>query len=233
MPKKENVEKMFDSIAPEYDALNHILSLNIDKLWRKRAVRELCKKDDECDILDIACGTGDFTIAIANWCPKSRITGIDLSEQMLESGRKKLAQKGLQNRTDYRKGDCANMEFADNSFDGISVGFGVRNFEDKELCLKEMSRVLKPGARLVILELSIPSNPILRALYKFYFLKVLPFIGGAVSGDKAAYRYLPASVLKFPAPDEFCKMLSECGFTQVRHKALTFGICRMFTAVKA
>ncbi len=232
MPKKEAVEKMFNSIAPEYDALNHILSLNIDKLWRRKAVRKLLPKDAPAEILDVACGTGDFSIAVAKRSKNARIIGIDLSDGMLEGGRAKVAAAGLSQRVDLRKGDCEALEFADGTFDGVCVGFGVRNFEHLEAGLKEMLRVLKSGAPLVVLELSVPQNRFLLALYKLYFLKILPWIGGRMSGNKAAYRYLPASVLNFPLPKEFKEILARCGFTEIRHTPLTLGICRMYTAIK-
>ena len=232
MPKKEAVEKMFDSIAPEYDALNHILSLNIDKIWRRRAVRRLVSKQSRAQILDVACGTGDFSIAVAKYAPNSTIVGVDLSDGMLEGGRQKVEAAGLSGRIDLRKGDCEALEFADGTFDGVCVGFGVRNFEHLEKGLSEMLRVLKPGAPLVVLELSVPQNRLLLALYKLYFLRILPWIGGKVSGDKAAYRYLPASVMNFPLPKEFKEILSRCGFAEIRHTPLTLGICRMYTARK-
>ena len=232
MPKKEAVEKMFDSIAPEYDALNHIFSLNIDRLWRRRAVRALMEKDAGGEVLDVACGTGDFSVALAGRSKNVRITGVDLSDGMLEGGRKKIAALGLESRIRLQKGDCEALEFADGSFDGVCVGFGVRNFEHLEQGLMEMRRVLKPGGKLVVLELSVPQNRILFSLYKFYFLKVMPWVGGKVSGDKAAYRYLPASVLHFPGPDRFKEILAGCGFRDIRHTALTFGLCRMYVAVK-
>ncbi len=239
MPKKEAVEKMFNSIAPEYDALNHILSLNIDKIWRRRAVRRLLPSKNEdsqspsmMNVLDVACGTGDFSVAVAKRFPNVRVTGIDLSDGMLAEGREKIAKLGLDGRIELRKGDCEALEFDDETFDGVCVGFGVRNFEHLEQGLKEMFRVLKKGGRLVILELSVPQNKLLLALYKLYFLKVLPWIGGKVSGDRAAYRYLPASVLNFPLPKRFKTILSSCGFASVSHTALTFGICRMYVAEK-
>ena len=230
MPKKEAVERMFDSIAPEYDTLNHILSLNIDRLWRWQAVRKLLDKDAECRILDVACGTGDFSVAVAGRSANARITGIDLSEGMLAEGREKVKEKGLSGQIELLKGDCESLEFPDGAFDGVCVGFGVRNFEHLEVGLREMRRVLKSGGRLVILELSVPQNKVLLALYKLYFLKILPKIGGKVSGDEAAYRYLPASVLHFPLPKEFKEILLRCGFSEVRHTSLSLGICRMYVA---
>ena len=233
MPKKEKIRRLFDNIAPEYDRLNHILSLDIDRIWRKKAVREIIVPGQTARILDVASGTGDFAIAIAKAAaPGSSVTGIDLSEEMLRIGREKVKAAGLSTMTDMIQGDCEELPFDDGTFDRVSVAFGVRNFEHLERGLSEMLRVLKPGGKAVILELSVPSSPILLSLYKLYFLHILPAIGGMVSGDRAAYEYLPASVLGFPKPDVFMKMLSDCGFTDVRHRAFTFGICRMYTGTR-
>ena len=231
MAKKENIKKLFDNIASDYDRLNHILSLNIDKGWRKRAVKETIDSNEPMQVLDVACGTGDFTIEIARKAaPGSKITGIDLSEGMMKIGREKIASAAVEATLEY--GDCEALTYADNSFDRITVGFGVRNFEHLELGLREMQRVLKKGGKLVILELSIPSNSFIRWCYKLYFLKILPAIGGWVSGNRGAYNYLPASVLHFPAPDKFQAMMREAGFPTVEHKAFTFGICRMYIGKK-
>lgn len=231
MAKKENIKKLFDNIASDYDKLNHILSLNIDKGWRKKAVKETIDCAEPMQVLDVACGTGDFTIEIARKAtPGSKITGIDLSEGMMSIGREKIASAAVEATLEY--GDCEALTYADNSFDRITVGFGVRNFEHLELGLREMQRVLKKGGKLVILELSIPSNSFIRWCYKLYFLKILPAIGGWVSGNKGAYNYLPASVLHFPAPDKFQAMMREAGFSTVEHKAFTFGICRMYIGKK-
>ena len=231
MAKKENIRSLFDNIAPDYDKLNHILSLNIDKGWRKRAVCEIADVRQKLSVLDVACGTGDFTIEIAKKVTEgSKIVGIDLSEGMMKVGREKIADAGVDATLEY--GDCEALDYPENSFDRISVGFGVRNFEHLDLGLKEMCRVLKPGGKLVILELSVPSNPIIRWCYKLYFLNILPMIGGMVSGNRGAYEYLPASVLNFPAPDKFIPMMYEAGFSQVRHHSLTLGVCRMYVGIK-
>ncbi len=231
MAKKEKIEKLFDKIAPDYDKLNHILSLNIDKGWRSKAVREIIDKDTPLNILDVACGTGDFTIEIAKKAAAgSKMTGIDLSEGMMSIGREKLAAAGIE--ATLEQGDCEALKYSEGTFDRISVGFGVRNFENLPTGLKEMHRVLKPGGKLVILELSVPSNAFIRWCYKLYFLKILPVIGGLISGERGAYEYLPASVLHFPAPDKFQAMLREAGFAEVKHKALTLGICRMYICKK-
>lgn len=231
MAKKEKIKSLFDNIAPDYDKLNHILSLNIDKGWRKKAVRKIADTDRPLSVLDVACGTGDFTIEIARKVAAgSQITGIDLSEGMMEVGRKKIAAANIDATLEY--GDCEALKYSDNLFDRISVGFGVRNFEHLDTGLKEMCRVLKPNGKLVILELSVPSNPLLRWCYKLYFLNILPAIGGFVSGDRSAYEYLPASVLNFPAPEKLIPMMYQAGFAKVEHKALTFGICRMYIGEK-
>ena len=234
MPKKENVRKMFDSIAGDYDRLNHILSLDVDKSWRKKAVKEIVGGSGApLRILDMACGTGDFSMAIArDAVPGSRITGADISEGMLAGGRKKVEAAGLCDMISLEAGDCEHLDFPDGSFDRVSIAFGIRNFEHIDKGLSEMYRILRPGGKAVILELSVPGNPALRAAYKLYFLHLLPVIGGLVSGDKDAYRYLPASVLGFPAPEKFKGMMREAGFSDVRATAMTFGICRMFTGVR-
>ena len=231
MAKKEGIRKLFDNIAPDYDKLNHILSLNIDKGWRKKAVREIVDVQSPIAVLDVACGTGDFTIEIAQKAAEgSRVTGIDLSEGMMKIGREKIKAAGVS--ADMVQGDCEALPYADGTFDRISVGFGVRNFEHLEIGLQEMLRVLKPGGKLVILELSVPSNSLVRWFYKLYFLKILPAIGGMVSGDRGAYEYLPASVLRFPAPDKFTAMMQQVGYRNIVHRALTFGICRMYIGEK-
>lgn len=231
MAKKEKVKGLFDSIAPDYDRLNHILSLNIDKRWRKKAVKEIADKPVPLTILDVACGTGDFTIEIAKKAAQgSRIIGIDLSEGMMKVGREKIAAAKVEATMEY--GDCEALEYQDETFDRISVAFGVRNFEHLDQGLKEMCRTLKKDGRLVILELSVPGNPVIRWFYKLYFLHILPFIGGMVSGNRGAYRYLPASVLHFPAPKDFMSMMKEAGFNEVKHKSFSFGICRMYVGSK-
>jgi demethylmenaquinone methyltransferase/2-methoxy-6-polyprenyl-1,4-benzoquinol methylase len=244
MAKKEGIRRLFNNIAGEYDKLNHILSPNIDKRWRKKAVRQIADTQEALKVLDVACGNGDFTIEIARKVgPGSTVTGIDLSEGMLEVARKKcdtVAQKQKTNKRKNRQltdidlvqGDCEAMPYEDDTFDRIGVGFGVRNFENLPKGLSEMFRVLKKDGKLVILELSIPSNPIIRWFYKLYFLKILPAVGGWISGNRGAYEYLPASVLQFPAPEKFMQMMTDAGFSEVQHKSFTFGICRMYIGKK-
>jgi len=228
MAKKNYIVQLFDDIAPTYDKLNHILSLNVDKSWRKKAVRKIMA-EKPAHVLDIACGTGDFAIAIAQ-AGAPKVTGVDISEGMLEIGRKKVAELGLD--IEMHVEDCESLSMAEGSIDGISVAFGVRNFEHLQLGLNEMFRVLRHGGQVCVLELSVPQNPILLWGYKLYFMHLLPWLGGLVSGNKGAYEYLPKSVLNFPKPDRFCAMLREAGFVQVEARAFTFGLCRMFTGKK-
>ncbi|MBR6053808.1 MAG: bifunctional demethylmenaquinone methyltransferase/2-methoxy-6-polyprenyl-1,4-benzoquinol methylase UbiE [Bacteroidales bacterium] len=232
MPRKENIEQMFDAVAPTYDSLNHIMSLGVDKSWRRKAVREIVGGGAK-EVLDVACGTGDSTIAIARALPEDGIvTGIDISDGMMALVAGKAAKKGVAGKITLRKEDGEAMSFADSSFDCVTCSFGIRNFEHKEKGLAEFRRVLRPGGKLVILELSVPQNKVLRRLYDIYFLHILPWIGGLISGEKAAYRYLPASVHNFPAPDAFAIMLSEAGFSSVRYRTLSLGLCRLYICKK-
>lgn len=228
MAKKNFIVDLFDDIAPTYDKLNHILSLNVDKSWRRKAVARIVSQKPS-KVLDIACGTGDFTIALAQ-AGVPEVMGVDISEGMLEVGRQKVAALGL--NIEMKVDDSESLSLADDSVDAVSVAFGVRNFEHLQLGLNEMHRVIRPGGQVCVVELSVPSNPILLFGYKLYFLHVLPFFGGLVSGNRKAYKYLPVSVLNFPKPDAFCGMLREAGFKQVEAKAFTFGLCRMFTGIK-
>ena len=233
MPKKEKIQQMFDGIAPDYDRLNHLMSLGVDRSWRRRALREIVVPGRSREILDIACGTGDFSIAIARKLPSGgRVTGLDLSEGMLAVMRRKVEKAGLARTISCMQGDSETMPFADGSFDVATIAFGIRNFEHREAALQEILRVLRPGGRLVILELSVPENKLLRWCYNLYFMHFVPWIGGLVSGDKAAYKYLPASVQQFPGRREWTATMVRCGYTQVRHKAFTFGLCRMYVGEK-
>ena len=223
---------MFDSIAGDYDALNHILSLDVDKIWRKKALKQIVDAPAPVQVLDLACGTGDFSIAIAKALTGGHVTGVDLSEGMLAVMREKVDMAELNGMISIEEGDGENLRFPNNTFDRVTIAFGIRNFEDRPKGLREMLRVLKPGGRLVILELSRPENKIIRWFYDLYFLHILPKIGGKVSGDKAAYAYLPASVAAFPGKKEFTATMREAGFRTVTHKAFTLGICRMYTGEK-
>lgn len=231
MGKKEGIRRLFNSIASDYDRLNHILSLNIDKGWRRKAVKEIADKDSPVKVLDVACGTGDFTIEIAKKISAgSEVIGVDISEGMMEIGKEKMLKAGV--TAEMTVADCEALPYDQNTFDRIAVGFGVRNFEHLDLGLREMCRVLKPDGKLVILELSLPSNRLVRGCYMLYFQKILPMVGGFLSGDRGAYEYLRTSVLRFPAPDKFIEMLKSAGFEQVEHRPLTFGICRMYICHK-
>ncbi len=228
---------MFDSIAGDYDSLNHILSLDIDRIWRKRALKRIVDAPAPVQVLDLACGTGDFSIAIAKALSRSaaagsHVIGVDLSAGMLAVMREKVEKAGLTELISIEEGDGEALRFPDNTFDRVTIAFGIRNFEDRPKGLREMLRVLKPGGRLVILELSRPENPVIRRFYDLYFLHILPKIGGKVSGDKAAYAYLPASVAAFPGKEEFTATMLSAGFRSVTHKAFTLGVCRMYTAGK-
>lgn len=228
MPKKEKIREMFDGIAPSYDRLNHIMSLNVDKVWRRHALKQIVDGTPQ-RLLDVACGTGDSTISAAVAAAEgSVVTGVDISEGMMAMVMDKARKAGVADRIRLQVADGEALPFADGSFHRVTCAFGIRNFEHKEKGLAEFRRVLCPGGRAVILELSVPQIRVIRWFYDLYFLHVLPWIGGVVSGDKAAYKYLPASVHAFPAPGEFCTMMREAGFSRVSHKALTLGLCRMY-----
>ena len=228
MPKKEKVQEMFDNIAPTYDTLNHVLSMNVDKLWRRHALKEIVDGTPQ-RILDVACGTGDSTISIAKAAGEgSEVTGVDIYEGMMALVQGKAEKAGVAGRIGLAVADGEALPYADGTFDRVTCAFGIRNFEHKEQGLSEFRRVLKPGGKVVILELSVPQNRVVLWAYDLYFTHLLPAIGGVVSGDKAAYRYLPASVHRFPAPQEFCRMMELAGFTGVRCRTFTGGLCRMF-----
>lgn len=228
MPRKERVREMFDNIAPSYDRLNHILSMNVDKLWRRYALKEIVDGTPQ-RILDVACGTGDSTISIAKAAAEgSSVTGADISEGMMALVKGKAEKAGVGERISLQVADGEALPYEEASFDRVTCAFGIRNFEHKEKGLAEFFRVVKPGGKAVILELSVPQNRLVRWAYDLYFLHVLPGIGSAVSGDKAAYRYLPASVHNFPSPRDFCRMMEDAGFRNVRCRTFTFGLCRMF-----
>ena len=230
MAKKSFIVRLFDDIAPTYDKLNHILSLNIDKSWRSKSVKQVLKGKHDV-VLDIACGTGDFSIELAQKGVE-KVIGVDISEGMMKIGMEKVKALGLEDKISMHVDDSESLSLEDNSIDAVTVAFGVRNFEHLQIGLNEMNRVIRPGGTVNVLELSVPSNPVLLWCYKIYFLNVLPFFGGLVSGNKAAYKYLPTSVMNFPKPDVFMSMLETAGFKEVKQKAFTFGLCRLFTGVK-
>lgn len=229
--KKQQVSTMFDRIAPYYDFLNRLLSLGIDTIWRKKAIN-LLKADQPQKILDVATGTADVAIEAANSLSPEKIVGVDISVEMLEVGRKKIQRKGLQEIIRLEEGDSENLPFPDNTFDALTVAFGVRNFENLEQGLREMQRVLKPGGKVVILEFSKPTVFPFRQLYHFYFKNILPFIGKFTSKDPKAYRYLYESVQAFPDGDQFLNILSQTGYKSNRCIPLTLGICSIYLGEK-
>lgn len=228
LSKKEQVADMFNNIAGKYDFLNHFLSLGIDKGWRKKAIAEIAKVQPK-NILDVATGTGDLAIAASKLNP-DKIIGIDIAAQMLDVGRQKLKEKGLDELITMQVGDSEALPFADNSFDAITCAYGVRNFEHLEAGLKEMSRVLRPDGKLAILEFSHPKKFPVKQGYQFYFKYILPTLGKLVSKHSTAYSYLPESVMAFPEGDRFCEILAQCGFKEPKARPLTFGITTLYTA---
>jgi demethylmenaquinone methyltransferase/2-methoxy-6-polyprenyl-1,4-benzoquinol methylase len=229
--KRAAVESMFDSIAWRYDFLNHFLSFSIDRLWRKRAIRIISRTHKNPRILDVATGTGDLAIASMRINPVE-VKGIDISGKMLEIGIQKLARKGLSGKIELIHGDSENIPFKDCEFDVAMVAFGVRNFSDPLKGLREMLRILREGGMIMVLEFSKPSGFPFRNIYHFYFRKILPFFGKFFSKDKAAYQYLPDSVMQFPDNEKFLGLLKEAGFSETRQVKLTGGVASIYTAVK-
>lgn len=229
---KPAIASMFDSIAFRYDFLNHFLSLGTDRRWRKRAVRIISGRYSSPKILDVATGTGDLAIAAMNLDP-DRITGIDISDKMIEIGREKVRIKRLSDKIDIQNGDSEKMEFIDCTFDIAMVAFGVRNFSDPLKGLTEMHRVLKPGGTIMVLEFSKPARFPFRQIYSFYFVSILPLIGRIFSGNRKAYRYLPESVMRFPDNEKFIELLGKAGFAGINQEKLTGGIASIYTGLKS
>jgi demethylmenaquinone methyltransferase / 2-methoxy-6-polyprenyl-1,4-benzoquinol methylase len=230
--KKAKVTSMFDSIAHRYDFLNHFLSLGIDRSWRRKAIQIISESYKNPEILDVAAGTGDLSIAAIKLDPK-HITGIDISVNMIEEGREKIRRKGLSERIELIDADSENIPFNDDRFDVAMVAFGVRNFADPAKGLSEMRRIVRPGGMVLVLEFSKPAKLPYKQLYNFYFLNILPLVGRLFSGNKTAYRYLPGSVMQFPDNDKFMRLMEGAGLTTVRQKKLTFGIASIYTGLKA
>lgn len=228
--KKEQVANMFNNIAKTYDFLNHFLSLGIDIIWRKKAIAEL-KSIQPKTILDVATGTGDFAFEALSLNP-NKIIGVDISEGMLEIAREKIRKRNLENKFEVRLGDSEKLLFDDNSFDALTVSFGVRNFENLDKGLLDMHRVLRIGGKVVILEFSNPKKFPIKQFYNFYSFKLLPLFGKIFSKDAKAYTYLPESVKAFPDGDDFLQRLSKAGFHQTKAKVLGFGICSIYTGIK-
>lgn len=229
--KKRQVSTMFNRIAPYYDFLNRLLSLGIDTIWRKKAIKQLDKAHAKV-ILDVATGTADLALEASKQLTTEKIVGLDISNEMLEVGREKIKRKGLSELITLQEGDSENLPFSDNTFDAITVAFGVRNFENLEKGLKEMYRVMKPGGKVVILEFSRPRIFPFKQLYNFYFRNILPAIGKLTSKDPKAYRYLYESVQAFPDGDAFLSILENLGYKSNRCIPLTLGVCSIYTATK-
>ena len=227
--EKQHIGQLFDRIAGTYDGLNHVLSLNIDKRWRRRAIRMLKPAEQ---VLDVAIGTADLTIEILRQGKAQHVTGIDLSHGMMAIGEQKVAKRGYAPQVQFDYGSAQQMPYANASFDTVTCAYGVRNFANMDEGLSEMYRVLRTGGELMVLEFSYPTNPVIRWGYDLYFTHILPFIGNLFSRDKGAYSYLNRSVKNFPYGEAFCQHLRKVGFTQIKATPLTFGISTIYTAVK-
>lgn len=227
---KEYVRSLFDNIAYRYDLLNHLLSGGIDLYWRRKAIQTLVQLQPKI-ILDVATGTADFALAALRLNPK-QVIGVDISEPMLNIGRKKIAQRGCSEKITLQNGEAEQLHFETGSFDATIVAFGARNFEDLDKGLSEMHRVLRSGGNIVVLEFSRPRSFFFKQLYYFYFKNILPLVGRIISKDKEAYQYLPDTVMKFPEGDDFLLRLAQAGFTSVKEERLTFGIATIYTGVK-
>jgi demethylmenaquinone methyltransferase/2-methoxy-6-polyprenyl-1,4-benzoquinol methylase len=229
--KKEEVAEMFNNISNKYDFLNHFLSLGIDKIWRKKAVKML-REIKPTRILDIATGTGDFALESLALSP-SEVVGIDISEGMLEKGREKMKKRKVDNIISMRLGDSEDLPFEDNYFDALTVGFGVRNFENLEKGLAEMLRVVRSGGKLIILEFSKPKKFPVKQYYAFHSKYVIPFFGKRISKDEKAYAYLPESVAAFPEGKNFEAILKKLGYVDVKSTLVSGGIATIYSALKA
>lgn len=229
--KTKQVEQMFDNIAPTYDTLNHRLSWNIDKYWRKKALKQLLPFSPQ-RLLDIATGTGDFAIQAAGMMSDTAITAVDISEGMMEIGREKVRKAGWTDRISFEKQDCTNLTYPEASFDAVTAAFGIRNFADLDKGLAEMCRVLNKGGHLCILELTKPVSFPMRQLFHLYAHTVLPLYGRLISKDRVAYSYLTKTIEAFPQGEEMVGILKKAGFAEASFKRLTCGICTLYCATK-
>jgi len=229
--KAQQVETMFDNIAPTYDTLNHRLSWNIDRYWRRKALKRLADHQPQT-ILDIATGTGDFAIQAAQMLPQARICGVDISEGMMKIGAEKVERLGLQQRITFSREDCLALSYPDDSFDAVTAAFGIRNFADLDRGLSEMCRVLRKGGHLCIVELTTPVRFPMRQLFHIYSHTMLPVYGRLISKDTSAYSYLTKTIEAFPQGERMMDILHQAGFTHATFKRLTFGICTMYLATK-
>ncbi len=229
--KGKQVEQMFDSIAHSYDLLNHLLSMGIDKHWRRAAINSL-KPFAPRKMLDVATGTGDFAIMSARELHPDSLLGVDLSEGMMNVAREKVKKASLEQTVSFQQEDCMKLSFADDTFDALTVAYGIRNFEDLDRGLREMRRVLKPSGRLVIIELTSPQRFPMKQLFWLYSHVLMPLVGKIVSHDSKAYTYLPATMEAFPQGEVMSEILKKAGFTDVRFKRFTFGLSTLYTAAK-
>jgi len=227
------VQQMFSDIAPRYDLLNRWLSCGQDRYWRKRAVSRLAPQSGQ-RFLDIATGTADVAIEIAHRCPNRsvQVVGMDFSDKMLELADQKVHSLSMADTIHLEAGSAESLPFENNSFDGTITAFGIRNFSDVDVSLREMYRVLRPGGRSVILEFALPNNPVLNFFYRFYFESLLPRVGRLISKHPDAYTYLPESVAAFPVREPFSNLMLDAGFQNVTFKELTFGVVILYTGIK-
>ncbi|NOY37845.1 MAG: bifunctional demethylmenaquinone methyltransferase/2-methoxy-6-polyprenyl-1,4-benzoquinol methylase UbiE [Chlorobi bacterium] len=228
--KGQHIGHMFDRIARRYDFLNHLLSMGIDRYWRRITIRELSGTSPE-HVLDVATGTGDLAIALSRKLG-CKVTGVDVSVNMMAYGEKKIARRKLTGKITFVKGVAEALAFDANTFDASTVAFGVRNFGDLEKGLKEILRVLKPGCPLAVLEFSMPRNRLLRGCYTFYLFHILPLAGKIISGDRQAYAYLPASIKTFPKGDDFAHIMQQVGYEDVWFRPLSYGIVTLYLGIK-
>ena len=229
--KTAQVEQMFDSIAPAYDFMNRAMTFGIDKLWRAKAVRMLAKSAPK-RILDIATGTGDLALLLRRKLKPQSIIGVDLSQGMIAIAQQKALKAGVADEVTFERGDCLNLRFADNSFDAITVAYGVRNFEHLDRGYAEMHRVLAPGGRLCVIELSTPTNRLVQPLDNFYTRRIIPFVGRGISNDPRAYTYLPESIAAVAQGNDMLELMRGAGFDECSFTPLTFGVCTIYFATK-
>ncbi len=230
-PKSEQVRDMFDNIAPAYDFMNRAMTFGIDRRWRRIAV-DMVARNPHDSILDIATGTGDLAMLLARRTQASRITGLDLSQGMIDIGRRKIERAGLAGRIELICGDSLAMPFADAQFDAITVAYGVRNFADLLAGYREMARVLRPGGTLTVIELCTPTARLVRPLYRLYTRRIIPLMGRLVSKDVRAYSYLPESIAAVPQRAGMTALMEQAGFSDAAWRTLTFGTCAIYTARK-
>ncbi|MDE5688016.1 MAG: bifunctional demethylmenaquinone methyltransferase/2-methoxy-6-polyprenyl-1,4-benzoquinol methylase UbiE [Paramuribaculum sp.] len=229
--KTGQVREMFDNIAPAYDFMNRAMTLGVDKSWRRKTVATIAAHG-AADILDVATGTGDLAIQIARALPEATVTGIDLSEGMIGVGNGKVKSAGLDSRVKLLQGDCLSLPMADESFDAVTVAYGVRNFENLAKGYAEMARVLRPGGLLAVLELSTPVSPVVKPFYHIYTRGIIPAVGRLISRDSQAYTYLPRSIAAVPQGEEMLRLMRDAGLTDTRLRRFTFGVCTLYTAIK-